>query len=311
MDFKTNPIQSELKLVIPASTNKTKVEVWMLREDLIHPEVSGNKWRKLKHNIIQAKESGMRGIVTFGGAYSNHILASAAASAAASLECTVIVRGESIGKTNPTLDRVAELGAELIYVSRQEYRLKNESDFLAKRGLETTKRFVVPEGGSNYLGVKGCMEILRPEHSGFNVITCCQGTGGTAAGLLLSLTENQRLLSFPALKGDFFKNDIEQLLHTVPELDVDQTLSKLSVIDQYHFGGYAKWKPELVAFMTAFHERTGVALDPIYTGKMMFGIQHMIDTEQFENESRVLAIHSGGLQGIAGFNQRFGLNLPS
>jgi 1-aminocyclopropane-1-carboxylate deaminase len=265
------------------------------REDLIHPFVSGNKFRKLKYNLLQAKEAGQTKLLTFGGAFSNHIAAVAAVGKEFGMETVGIIRGHEIAEKvveNPTLRFAQDCGMQLEFVSREAYREKNENDFIQKLQQRHGSFFVLPEGGTNELAVKGCMEILDDEDGGFDYICCAVGTGGTIAGLINSAKPHQKILGFPALKGDFLKEEIRKFAAE----------GNWELIPDFHFGGYGKVSEELVGFINRFYRETGIPLDPIYTGKMVFGVIDLIQKNYFPKGAKILLIHTGGIQGIQGMN---------
>lgn len=275
--------------------------LFILREDLIHPEISGNKWRKLKYNIQEAKQLEFKTLLTFGGAYSNHIAATAAAGKHYGLKTIGIIRGEETLPLNSTLQLAAANGMQLKFVSRKEYKTKEVSQF--------SNCWIVPEGGSNAFAVKGCTEILTNVTIDFDVVCSACGTGGTLAGLIAS-TEKQAL-GFPVLKGgSFLKEDIDKLLIDYSnqfKLKIEN--KNWNLITDYHFGGYAKVKPELVDFIKKFNEKHNILLDLIYTGKMLYGIFDLVkNTNQFDNKT-IIAIHTGGVQGNKGFEQRLGITI--
>lgn len=268
----------------------------MKREDLIHPFVSGNKFRKLKYNLIQAKTEGHSKLLTFGGAFSNHIAAVAAAGKEHDIQTIGVIRGEELADKvpeNPTLQFAATCGMQFEFVSRANYRLKNDITFIEKLLLKWGSFYLLPEGGTNELAVKGCAEILTEQDLDYNYICCAVGTGGTIAGLINSAAPHQKVLGFPALKGDFLK---EEICKFAPRRD------NWELILDYHFGGYGKTDTELIAFMNKFYKDNGILLDPIYTGKMVFGVIDLIQKNYFPEGSKILMIHTGGLQGIHGMN---------
>lgn len=274
-----------------------EVELYVKREDLLHPVISGNKFRKLKYNLQQAKKEKYTKLLTFGGAYSNHILAVACAGHEQGLETIGVIRGEELQKQwedNPTLKKAFEYGMQFNFVSREEYRQKNKKNFVEALQSKYGNPMILPEGGTNTLAVKGCMEILTAEDASFNHICCAVGTGGTISGLINASERHQTVLGFPALKGDFLKADIATFVKR----------DNWNLISDYHFGGYGKVDEVLVNFINTFKKETGIPLDPVYTGKMMFGIVDLIQKGHFQKGSKILAIHTGGLQGIAGMNQR-------
>ncbi|WP_417886457.1 1-aminocyclopropane-1-carboxylate deaminase/D-cysteine desulfhydrase [Zunongwangia sp.] len=279
--------------------SEKNIEVWLKREDLLHPDVSGNKFRKLKYNILEAEKHHKNRILTFGGAFSNHIAATAAAGKLYGMKTIGVIRGEELGdslqqtlKTNPTLQFADSCGMEFHFVSRSDYRKKNDLDFIEKLYTKFNDFYLVPEGGTNDLAIKGCQEILSEEDKNFDFVTVASGTGGTVSGLINASKEQQTIYSFPALKGDFLKKEIAYY----------STKNNWKLITDYHFGGYAKINEELVSFINYFKSEFGIQLDPVYTGKMMFGLFDLIKKNKIPENSRILAIHTGGLQGIAGMN---------
>ena len=265
------------------------------REDLIHPFVSGNKFRKLKYNLLQAKTENKTTLLTFGGAFSNHIAAVAFAGKENGFKTIGIIRGDELLDKideNPTLKFAQENGMEFEFVSREEYRLKSETSFIEKLKQKFGDFYLIPEGGTNELAVKGCEEILTEEDAVFNYVCCAVGTGGTISGLINSALSHQKILGFPALKGDFLKDEIR----------IFAKKDNWNLISDYHFGGYGKVNLELIEFINAFFEKNKVPLDPIYTGKMVFGVIDLINKNYFPEHSKILLIHTGGLQGIDGMN---------
>jgi len=274
---------------------KFNLQLVIKREDQIHPQISGNKYRKLKYNLIEATEMGFRTLLTFGGAYSNHISATAAAGKAFGLKTLGIIRGEELKdkiELNPTLVFAKQSGMLLKFVSREAYRNKNSKGFIEQLKIEFGDFYLIPEGGTNPLAVKGCEEILSESDKTFDYICCAVGTGGTISGLINCSKPSQQILGFPALKGDFLKEDIGKFVH--------KTNWKL-IID-YHFGGFAKINDALISFINEFKKTYHIPLDPIYTGKMMFGLFDLIRNGYFPKGSKILAIHTGGLQGVEGMN---------
>ncbi len=267
------------------------IEVFMKREDVIHPFVSGNKFRKLKYNLLQAKAENHKKLLTFGGAFSNHIAAVAFAGKENGFETIGIIRGEELEdkiSENPTLKFAQNCGMKFKFISREDYRLKDSEVFHDEFG----GFYLLPEGGTNSLAVKGCEEILNPEDSQFDFVCCAVGTGGTISGIINSTLPNQKVLGFPALKGGFLKNEISNFVRN----------GNWELIADYHFGGYAKVSEELIAFINRFSEKYKVPLDPVYTGKMVFGVINLLEKGYFAENSKILIIHTGGLQGIEGMN---------
>ena len=284
------------------------VAVFMKREDLLHAEVSGNKFRKLKYNLENAIFEEHDTLLTFGGAFSNHIAATAAAGKACNLKTIGVIRGEELGKDvqktlreNPTLAFAVSCGMRLEFISRADYREKTSAEFIEKLQKKFGNFYTVPEGGTNEFAVKGCEEILSEEDKDFEVVCCAVGTGGTISGIINSSAEKQKILGFPALKGDFLKAEVAHF----------SKKNNWELITNYHFGGYAKVDRELINFINDFKKNYGIQLDPVYTGKMMFGILDLIEKGYFSENSRILAIHTGGLQGISGMNKNLkNKNLP-
>ncbi len=275
--------------------SKKQVSLSLKREDLIHPLISGNKFRKLKYNLLEAKKRNFDTLLTFGGAYSNHIVATAYAAKKQGLRSIGVIRGEELSSTwdaNPTLQMASEEGMRFKFISRDAYRNKQNPSFLKQLRQEFGSFYTLPEGGTNALAVQGCEEILGPQDAHFDVICCPVGTGGTLAGISNVALGKQRVLGFPALKGDFLKEDIRRFA----------LRDNWELITDYHFGGYAKVTAELIDFVNDFKEQSRIPLDPIYTGKMIYGILDMIERDKFPRGTKVLAIHTGGLQGIAGMN---------
>lgn len=273
------------------------IELFLKREDLLHPHISGNKFRKLKYNLLEASKQKVSTLLTFGGAFSNHILATAAAGNANGFKTIGVIRGEELlngYEENPTLALAEQFGMQFYFVDREKFRLKDETSFIAELKDKFGDFYLVPEGGTNDLAIKGCEEILTSEDASFDYICCAVGTGGTISGLINSSNrEKHKIIGFSALKGDFLNDDIRKFAKQ----------DNWQLISDYHFGGYGKIKPELITFLNEFYLQTKIPLDPIYTGKMMFGIVDLIEKGFFPNNTKILAIHTGGLQGIRGINK--------
>lgn len=273
----------------------SNVTLYIKREDLLHPYYSGNKFRKLKYNLEEAKRQKKDTLLTFGGAFSNHILAVAAAGHENGFKTVGIIRGEELASkvnANPTLLKAQQFGMVFEFVSREAYREKNSTLFVDALGLKYGDFYLLPEGGTNKLAVQGCAEILTEEDAEFDYICCAVGTGGTLSGLINCSKDGQQILGFPALKGDFLREDIRSFV----------TKTNWSLQTDYHFGGYGKTTEELIAFMNSFYLKHDVPLDPVYTGKMVYGVLDLIAKKAIPEHSKVLLIHTGGLQGIAGMN---------
>lgn len=285
-------INQEVKLELPH-----QISLFIKREDLIHPFVSGNKFRKLKYNILQAKAENQSVLLTFGGAFSNHIAAVAYAGKEQGFETIGVIRGDELRdkiSENPTLSFAQECGMRFEFVTREAYRHKTETAFIEQLQVKFGSFYLVPEGGTNDLAVKGCEEILTEFDAHFDFVCSAVGTGGTISGLINSALPHQKVLGFPALKGDFLQNEIHKFVNN----------KNWELITDYHFGGYGKVTTEFIEWMNWFYAQTGIPLDPIYTGKMVFGVMDLIQRNYFPPKSKILMIHTGGLQGIAGMNAK-------
>lgn len=281
-------ITQELKIATTSS-------VFIRREDLIHPYISGNKLRKLKYNLLQAKIENQETLLTFGGAFSNHIAATAFAGKEQGFKTIGIIRGDELENkvdANPTLKFAQECGMQFKFLTREDYRHKTELNFIDNLKQEFGAFYLVPEGGTNALAIKGCEEILSKEDSQYDFICCSIGTGGTITGIINSILPHQKVLGFPALKGDFLKEEIRKFAQN----------ENWELITDYHFGGYGKVSQELIAFINQFYLENQIPLDPIYTGKMVFGVMDLIAKNYFPENSKILLIHTGGIQGIEGMN---------
>jgi len=270
--------------------------LFLKREDLLGDGISGNKLRKLKYNVVQAIKEGHTQIITFGGAYSNHILAASYIKKNYGIDIIGVVRGEELidkVEENPTLKLAKQNGMQFHFVSREVYRIKMSQVFLKELKDKFGDFYLLPEGGTNELAIKGCEEILTADDEMFNFVCCAVGTGGTLAGLINSSFVNQKVIGFSALKGDFLKEDVAALV----------AKNNWDIQTDYHFGGYAKVTSELIHFMNEFKSETGIVLDPIYNGKMMYGIYDLMKKGYFPKNTSILAIHTGGLQAIDGMNR--------
>lgn len=297
------PIQS-LDHPLLASKN---IELAVMRLDLVHPGVSGNKFFKLKYNLEQARKEGKDTLLTFGGAYSNHIFATAQAAKTEGFQSIGIIRGERTELLNPTLTHAESSGMKLHFVDRETYRKKSDPGFINELSDLFGGFYLIPEGGTNELAIKGTREIIGEDESQFSHFAVSIGTGGTFAGLAASISSTQKIIGFSSLKGEFIHSEMEMLLSD------HQIFSggSYQINSENHFGGYAKYTQELIAFIREFYENFGIALDPIYTGKMAFGIWDLIKKDFFLPQSNILMIHTGGLQGNIGFAERTGIRLPS
>ena len=293
MKIKYNTISSNLLV-------EKEVTILIKRIDLNHRYISGNKLYKLKYNITEAKKKGYKKILTFGGAYSNHIVATAYLGKKEGFSTIGIIRGEKNLPLNASLQNAYDNEMNLKYINRRDYRLKDTDSFINKLKCEFGNFYLIPEGGTNFLGVKGASEILSNDNN-YNYVCCPVGTGGTIAGIINSSNINQIILGFSALKNTIdVKRNIK--LYTKKQ--------NWKLFSRYSCGGYAKISKKLIKFINEFNINYGVPLDVIYTGKMMMGLFDMVERDFFKPKSKILVVHTGGLQGNKGMNQRLKLNLP-
>jgi len=267
----------------------------MKREDQNHPFVSGNKWWKLKYNLEEGLKAGHSTLLTFGGAYSNHIYATAAAAHELGLRSIGIIRGEETLPLNPTLSFAKASGMQLHYVSREVYRSKAELSFIEQLHKQFGDFYMIPEGGTNKLAVIGCAELATQISTevDFDYLCLPVGTGGTIAGMIEGLDKSKKIIGFPVLKAANFLED---------EIRKYTSKNNWQLLYDYHYGGYAKRTNALTEFMDQFEKEFNIPLDPIYTSKMMFGIMDLIKKNFFESGTTILVIHTGGLQGRAAVN---------
>lgn len=287
--FWENTAQTPLQIVEDPFLVDRGIQLCIKRDDLIHTEVSGNKWRKLKYNLIEAERLGFKTLFTFGGAYSNHIAAVAAAGKEMGFHTVGVIRGEELSAdANPTLRFAAACGMELIFVSREAYR--DKSGLVTMYGNEC---YVLPEGGSNHLAVLGMSEVMLEIKQQLNApihyMCTAFGTGATAAGL--ATDADTKVLVFPSLKlsSDVVKNMIGSYLST--------NVSNLEIMSDYHFGGYGRINDLLLDFVKSFENQTSIPLEEVYTGKMMFGIYDLVKKGFFRRGDTIVGLHTGGLQG--------------
>ncbi len=300
---------------------EAKLRLLIKREDLNHPVVTGNKWWKLKYNLKEAERLRKKTILTFGGAFSNHIYATAAAAHKLEMNCIGIIRGEENLPLNPTLAFASQMNMKLYYVDRETYRTKNSNAFLSHLKNTYGDFYLIPEGGSNSLAVKGIVEFSKLLGNDFDYLCCPVGTGGTLAGLIEGVPNEKQIIGFSSLKGgDFLKEEVESLLADYRALTnssveaeknhLKSVYGKWEVEASYHHGGYGKVTKDLLFFLKEIEENTSIRFDPIYTGKMLFGIIDRAKKGMFNPGSTILAIHTGGLQGWMGINERYAKNLP-
>lgn len=273
--------------------NGRKFHVKILREDLSQPLLQGNKFWKLKYNIAEAIQQGIQQIITFGGAYSNHIHATAIAGKINGIQTIGIIRGDEPKDYNSTLKFAKEQGMKLHFISRENYRKKYEPGFIQKLQEDFGKSFIIPEGGSNALGLKGCEEWGIQMANTADVYCLAAGTAATAAGIAKALLSHQpeaEVWAFSALKnGEFLKGEAEGIANT--------NLSNLKIIPDYHFGGYAKYNKELLDFIDDMDHKYHLPLEQVYTGKTFFGVFDLAEKRLIPNDKSICFIHTGGLQG--------------
>jgi len=277
------------------------ISLYVKRIDLIHPHISGNKWYKLYYNLFEAKRLNKDTLITFGGAYSNHIYATAAAGKELGFKTIGIIRGEKHLPLNPTLQFVKNCGMEIHYLDRTKYRDKTNKNFIIELKNKYDNFYLLPEGGTNSLAIKGCSQIIDTIDIDFDFICTPCGTGGTLAGLICGLSSTQKAIGFSALKGgDFLIDDVKKLIQNYN----GNEYKNWKIILDYHFGGYAKITKELLHFIKIFEKEYKIPIEPIYTGKMFFGLFNMIKKGEIEKDKTVIALHTGGLQGLKGINER-------
>ena len=286
---------------------QTGIQLSIKRDDLIHTEFGGNKWRKLKYNLQYARNHQYTTLLTFGGAWSNHIYATAAAGKHFGFKTIGIIRGEKHQPLNPTLQFAEKSGMQLVYIDREQYRHKTDKHFIDALQKQYGRFYLIPEGGSNLLALEGCKEIVQEIHeqkaisnlADFDNITCACGTGATLAGLISGLAPGQQATGFSVLKGeDRLTSAVENLLK---EKHINH--KNWQIQTDYHLGGYAKVNHTLRKFKQDFEEQYKIQLDYVYTAKMFCGLFDLINKGYFKSGTRIIALHTGGLQGNAGFSQ--------
>lgn len=280
------------------------VRVFVKRDDMLHKIAGGNKWRKLKYNLEKAKQENKSTLITFGGAYSNHIAALASSGKELGFKTIGIIRGEKTEPLNVTLSRASDCGMDLIFVDRTTYRNKELALEVALKNYDKTNYYVIPEGGNNYEGFKGCCEVVPEIDVDFNYICCPCGTGTTLAGIIASLKNDQHAIGFSVMKNNF---SIEENVHLLLKRCNSSAISnlKFQILHDYHFGGYAKTNPVLNEFIKQFIKYNQIEVEPVYTGKMFFGIYDLVKNGFFKRGDVLVAIHTGGLQYL-NINNNFG-----
>ncbi|HSW56234.1 MAG TPA: pyridoxal-phosphate dependent enzyme [Ignavibacteriaceae bacterium] len=278
-----------------------KIALFIKREDLNHPAMSGNKWHKLKYNLQEARKQGKDTLLTFGGAYSNHIYAVAAAGKIFNYKSIGIIRGEEHLPLNSTLSFAKDSGMKIYYLDRTSFRNKNSPEIINQLQEKFGDFYLLPEGGTNDYAVKGCSEIISKINIDFDYVCCPCGTGGTLAGLISGLNGDKYSLGFAVLKGaSFLKENVQSLLQN----SNNSSLKNWDINLDYHFGGYVRTDSVLLDFINRFTSHTKIPIEPIYTGKMLFGIYDLASKGFFKEGSQIIALHTGGLQGLKGLSER-------
>ncbi|MBE9038560.1 1-aminocyclopropane-1-carboxylate deaminase/D-cysteine desulfhydrase [aff. Roholtiella sp. LEGE 12411] len=285
------------------------VDLYVLRLDLMHPWVNGNKWFKLKYNLLEAKQKNFTTLLTFGGAYSNHIYATAAAGNLCGFRTIGVIRGEERLPLNATLSFAVGQGMQLVYFNREMYRQRNTIALQEDLRQRFGGVFIIPEGGCNLNGVRGCTEII--DTAEFDTICVACGTATTLAGIALSLHKGQRAIAFPVIKnGSFLTQEIDNLLtnYLASSLPAPTEPGAWELVCDYHFGGYAKVNDELLRFSQQFRQAHDIPLDYVYTAKMFYGVMDLLRQGFFPQSDRqrhrLLLVHTGGLQGNVGMEER-------
>ena len=295
MNFKLNQqIFSERYL-------NNEIEVFIKRLDLIDPFISGNKLFKLKHNVDRALLKKKNMLITFGGAFSNHILATAAYAKKKNIDCLAIVRGEEYFELNPLLTLAKEYGMKFCFVSRKEYSKRNDNKYVSELLRKYKKAYIVPEGGNNKLGVLGAEEILEKQDKTFDYIICPIGTGATISGIVNSSKSTQKIIGVNCI------NEINDLNNNISQ---KTNKNNWKIINEFNFGGFAKFDNVLTKYLKKFKSNNKITLDLNYTTKMFFGFEELINRRYFQRKSKVLLIHTGGIYGNQGFNYLYDLDLP-
>lgn len=302
---------SILQEIHQAEWDARNIRVFVKRDDLIDPDISGNKWRKLKYHLELCFSRKNTGILTFGGAFSNHLVATAAAAHEAGIQSIGVVRGDELNPgSNQTLQRCAELGMELIFVSREDYHLRYDKMYQQELLDRFPGFMIVQEGGAGYYGMIGCQEIWKEIDQPIDHVWVAAGTCTTACGLAMGLKENQHLQVVPALKGYDAVSEMNQLFRSsgLEEEWIQSTMDKIRVHPEFHFGGYGKYTGELLQFIRSMYERHGLPLDPIYTGKAFYALCDELQKTCYTN-TNVLFVHTGGIQGARAIEEKTGFPL--
>ena len=295
MNFKLN------QQIFSGQYLNNEIEVFIKRLDLIDPFISGNKLFKLKYNVDRALKEKKNMLITFGGAFSNHILATAAYAKKKNIDCLAIVRGEEYSELNPLLTLAKEYGMKFCFVSRKEYAKRNDNKYVSELARKYKKAYIVPEGGNNKLGVLGAEEILEKQDKTFDYIICPIGTGATISGIVNSSKSTQKIIGINCI------NEIKDLNNNISQ---KTNKNNWKIINEFNFGGFAKFDNVLTKYLKKFKSNNKITLDLNYTTKMFFGFEELINRRYFQRKSKVLLIHTGGIYGNLGFNYLYDLDLP-
>ncbi len=296
-NYFSNPEQTPLQQIVDDIFIEKQIKLYIKRDDLIDAHINGNKFFKLKYNLIEAAEKNHSTLLSFGGAYSNHIYSLAYAGKKFGFSTIGVIRGEEHLPHNPTLQFAKECGMKFYYLSRSDYRKKYSEEIISKLKNTFGDFFLIPEGGSNQLAVKGCSEIPGRFQIDYDYVFCACGTGGTVAGIIDGSPKHSKVFGVAVLKNaSFLLKDISKFSNTKK--------SDWNILFDYHFGGYAKFNKELMRFIKSFEQKFNIPLEPIYTGKMLFAIYDLAKKNFFPEGSTIVAYHSGGLQGLNGLIQR-------
>ena len=297
------PPPTPLQLIQEPLFEEMGVEVWLKRDDLTHPEIQGNKWRKLRYNLVEARQEGMETLLTFGGVYSNHIYATAAAGRQFGFKTIGIIRGLPTDTPTDTLIAAARNGMRILFMDREHYRLKDDPDSIESLHVQLGGFYMIPEGGTNLLALPGCIEMVNEIKEDYDYICLASGTGGTLAGVVSALYGKRKAIGFSALKG---KDTLTERVTGLVQDYTGQAFGNWHITFDYHQGGYARVTPELIGFIRKFKLDHLTQLEPVYTGKMMMGLYDMIRKGYFSRGSRIVAVHTGGLQGLSGYKELLG-----
>ncbi|MBK9285961.1 MAG: pyridoxal-phosphate dependent enzyme [Sphingobacteriaceae bacterium] len=287
-------------------------EISVLRLDLIHPKYGGNKIFKLKYNILKAKEAVFKKVLTFGGAHSNHIFSSAAYCKDQELDCIGVIRGrEAELENSPTLVSARQNGMQFHFVSNADFQNKDQADFIQQLKEKFGDFYLVPEGGNNAEGVKGCMEIMNDELKKYDYVFCASGTGATYSGIKISAAPHQKIIGVSVLKGEntLIDSANKWLSYFGQEkINSDECLNSSTIINTYALNGYATFSPDLFHFKKEFEEKFNIPLDHVYTAKLFYAVSDLIKKKDILLNKKILVIHSGGQQGNAAFEKRYRLS---